>query len=124
MVDELSAAPKSPRRALAGQALRRLRPSRAVGPLGQRVEYLESASLGIHDALQRESREVPFYVFGHSHGAQHLPLGFGPGAPRYLNSGTWSAIVSPRMDTMRVIHPTFVHIAPSRDGSQIGRAHV
>lgn len=83
-IDSLSAAPKEPQRVLASQVLHRLTPSRAMGPLGRRVKYLEDASIGIHEALRRERRDVPFYVFGHSHGAQHLPLDFGPTAPQYL----------------------------------------
>lgn len=116
-IDSLSAAPKEPQRVLASQVLHRLTPSRAIGPLGRRVKYLEDASIGIHEALRRERRDVPFYVFGHSHGAQHLPLDFGPTAPQYLNSGTWSSIVSPTSETLRTMLPTFVHITADDDGS-------
>jgi UDP-2,3-diacylglucosamine pyrophosphatase LpxH len=116
-IDALSAAPREPQRALASQVLHRMTPSRAIGPLGRRVKYLEDASIGIHETLQRERRDVPFYVFGHSHGAQHLPLDFGPTAPQYLNTGTWSSIVSPTSDTLRTMLPTFVHITAADDGS-------
>jgi UDP-2,3-diacylglucosamine pyrophosphatase LpxH len=116
-IDALSAASKEPKHALASQVLHRLTPSRAIGPLGRRVKYLEDASIDIHETLRRERRDVPFYVFGHSHGAQHLPLDFGPKSPQYLNTGTWSSIVSPTTDPLRTILPTFVHITAPDDGS-------
>lgn len=116
-IDALSAAPRKPQRALTSQAIHRMIPSRATGPLGRRVKYLEDASIGIHETLHLERRDVPFYVFGHTHGAQHLPLDFGPTAPQYLNTGTWSSIVRPTSETLRTILPTFVHITVPDDGS-------
>jgi UDP-2,3-diacylglucosamine pyrophosphatase LpxH len=116
-IDALSSAPKQPERVLASQVLHRMTPSRTIGPLGRRVKYLEDASIAIHETLRQERRDVPFYVFGHSHGAQHLPLDFGPTAPQYLNSGTWSSIVSPTSETLRSLLPTFVHITAPDDGS-------
>jgi hypothetical protein len=85
--------------------------------MGRRVKHLEDASIAIHETLRQERRDVPFYAFGHSHGAQHLPLDFGPTAPQYLNSGTWSSIVSPTSETRRSLLPTFVHITAPDDGS-------
>lgn len=38
---------------------------------------------------------VPAYVFGHTHRAERCPLTDEPGAPVYLNSGTWTPIVPP-----------------------------
>jgi UDP-2,3-diacylglucosamine pyrophosphatase LpxH len=116
-IDAFSAAPKEPQHVVASQVLHRLSPSRAIGPLGRRVKYLEDASIDIHETLRRERGDVPFYVFGHSHGAQHLPLDFGPTAPQYLNTGTWSSIVSPSSETLRTLLPTFVHITAPDDGS-------
>jgi hypothetical protein len=116
-IDAVSAAPTEPHRALVSQALHRMTPSRAIGPLGRRVKYLEDASIGIHETLHLERRDVPFYVFGHSHGAQHLPLDFGPTAPQYLNTGTWSSVVRPTSETLRTMLPTFVRITAPDDGS-------
>ncbi len=36
---------------------------------------------------------VPAYVFGHTHESERSPLGEEPGAPVYLNSGTWTPVV-------------------------------
>lgn len=47
--------------------------------------------------------------FGHTHAAQNLPLGYGTGAPQYLNTGTWACHPT-AAETVRTIRPTFVHL--------------
>ncbi len=54
--------------------------------------------------------------FGHTHAAQNLPLGYGTGAPQYLNTGTWVCLTPPAAETVRTIQPTFVHLTAARDG--------
>jgi UDP-2,3-diacylglucosamine pyrophosphatase LpxH len=88
-----------------------------LSPTGRHVMYLQRAAMRIHDLLEREGAAVPYYVFAHTHAAQHLPLGFGPGAPQYLNTGTWSCLAPPAAETLRTIRPTFVHVMPARDGA-------
>ena len=101
----------------AAGALRVLRKGLPTPPTGRRVMYLQRAAMDIHDLLVKEGSGVPYYVFGHTHAAQHLPLAFGAGAPQYLNTGTWGCLAPPAADTLRTIRPTFVHLVPARDGS-------
>lgn len=49
--------------------------------------YLPPAAAAVHDLMARNQLAVPFYAFGHTHTAMHVPLGTGAS---YLNSGTWS----------------------------------
>lgn len=88
------------------------------GPTGRRTNYLAPAAARIHRLLAAHGQAVPCYVFGHSHGAQHLPLGFGAGAPQYLNAGTWSCIVPPDSDAVRLLRPTFVRIESDPGGGE------
>jgi hypothetical protein len=46
----------------------------------------------IHDILRAAQHDVPYYVFGHTHIAERLPLCSTAVTPYYLNSGTWTAI--------------------------------
>ncbi len=64
-----------------------LRP--AAHPLG----YLHRAALSIHRILRKEGKEVPVYVFGHTHNAEQYPLVLDGAYPRYLNTGTWTPVV-------------------------------
>ena len=99
-----------------------LRKGLPSSPTGRHVLYLQRAAMRIHDLLAEEGAAVPFYVFAHTHAAQHLPLDFGVGAPQYLNTGTWSCLAPPAAETLRTLRPTFVHIIPGRDGSPpVGR---
>ena len=101
----------------AAGALGVLRKGLPSSPTGRHVMYLQRAAMGIHDLLAKEGSSVPYYVFGHTHAAQHLPLAFGVDAPQYLNTGTWGCLAPPAADTLRTIRPTFVHIVPARDGA-------
>lgn len=101
----------------AAGALAHLRRGLPLSPTGRHVKYLQRAAMRIHDLLAAEGASVPYYVFAHTHAAQHLPLAFGAGAPQYLNTGTWSCLAPPAAETLRTIRPTFVHIVPGRDGS-------
>jgi UDP-2,3-diacylglucosamine pyrophosphatase LpxH len=63
---------------------------RSPDPLWQpadRAAYLRSAWPAIHHLLRAAGQAVPFYVFGHTHHAEELPLV--DGTARYLNTGTW-----------------------------------
>lgn len=100
----------------AAAALAVVRKGLPLSPTGRHVQYLQRAAMRIHELLDREGSAVPYYVFAHTHAAQHLPLGFGAGAPQYLNTGTWACLAPPAAETLRTIRPTFVHIAPARDG--------
>lgn len=101
----------------AAAALAHLRKGLPLSPTGRHVKYLQRAAVATHDLLEAEGVSVPYYVFGHTHAAQHLPLAFGARAPQYLNTGTWSCLAPPAAETLRTIRPTFVHIVPARDGS-------
>lgn len=87
-----------------------------LSPTGRHVMYLQRAAARIDALLAAEGRAVPAYVFGHTHAAQHLPLRFGPGAPQYLNTGTWACLAPPAAETLRTIRPTFVHLTAAREG--------
>lgn len=70
---------------LVRKALRRPGPSAPAHSLG----YLHGGAQRTHDVLRRAGLAVPFYVFGHTHLAESLPLD-GAG---YLNCGTWSPFI-------------------------------
>jgi hypothetical protein len=101
----------------AAGAMAFLRKGLPLSPTGRHVMYLQRAAARIDELLAEEGANVPYYVFAHTHAAQHLPLGFGAGAPQYLNTGTWACLAPPAADTLRTIRPTFVHIMPGRDGA-------
>ncbi len=101
----------------AAAAVSHLRKGLPLSPTGRHVTYLQRAAMRIDELLSSEGMNVPFYVFAHTHAAQHLPLEFGAGAPQYLNTGTWSCLAPPAAETLRTIRPTFVHIVPARNGS-------
>lgn len=61
-------------------------------PADQAV-YLRRAWPAIHRVLGAAGQSVPFYVFGHTHLAEALPLA--DGTARYLNTGTWRASTGP-----------------------------
>lgn len=46
--------------------------------LGHRSANLERAAVSVHRLLRRAGLAVPYYVFGHDHRPQHLPLQVGP----------------------------------------------
>jgi UDP-2,3-diacylglucosamine pyrophosphatase LpxH len=52
--------------------------------------YLHRASLAIHGLLEAERKDVPFYVFGHAHTADRIPLVAHAATPCYLNAGSWT----------------------------------
>jgi hypothetical protein len=65
---------------------------RRCGPLWQPADqaaYLRRAWPAIHHVLGGAGQAVPFYVFGHTHLAEELPLA--DDTARYLNTGTWRA---------------------------------
>lgn len=63
---------------------------RAALPSAGSATYLHRAALDIHRVLQLPGQEVPFYVFGHAHRAERVPLVPGAAVPVYLNSGSWT----------------------------------
>jgi UDP-2,3-diacylglucosamine pyrophosphatase LpxH len=64
---------------------------REPGPAAGSSTYLLRATLEIHRVLQVSGHEVPFYVFGHAHRAEQMPVVPGVAVPVYLNSGSWTA---------------------------------
>ena len=46
----------------------------------------------IHRLLSAQARDVPFYVFGHSHISERRVMVPGQSTPLYLNAGTWSQL--------------------------------
>jgi UDP-2,3-diacylglucosamine pyrophosphatase LpxH len=56
--------------------------------------YLRAAAERIDAILRAEGRNVPFYLFGHTHSPEQFPLDDAPIPPRYINSGTWTPVVS------------------------------
>ncbi|HUR19140.1 MAG TPA: hypothetical protein VMZ51_09445, partial [Acidimicrobiales bacterium] len=90
----------------AAAAVSHLRKGLPLSPTGRHVTYLQRAATRIHDLLEADGAGVPYYVFAHTHAAQHLPLGFGADAPQYLNTGTWSCLAPPAAETLRTIRPT------------------
>lgn len=102
--------PRGWARALAAAGTVAITRSPEAGPTGRKTSYLPSAAARIHRLLTSVGHQVPCYVFGHNHAAQHLPLELGAGAAQYLNAGTWSCVVPPGSDPVRLLHPTFVRI--------------
>lgn len=68
----------------AGRALRRDRP--LIRP-ADRSAYLRRVVPHLDATLAGAGCQVPFYVFGHTHFAEEVPL---PHGARYLNAGTWA----------------------------------
>jgi hypothetical protein len=60
--------------------------------------FMLDAARTVAGELARAGRAAPFLVFGHTHIAADTALGREPGAPRYLNAGTWSTLVRPGRD--------------------------
>ena len=90
-LDRLSAtSPSAIAWRLARLTARSLGPSRPAAP-----PYMVAAARAVHRELAAGGQDVPFYVFGHTHVADDRPLMRAPGAPRYLNPGTWSTFVEP-----------------------------
>jgi UDP-2,3-diacylglucosamine pyrophosphatase LpxH len=63
-----------------------------VQPPGRSSAYLRRVVPAIHDILRAAQQDVPYYVFGHTHIAERLPLCSTAVTPCYLNSGTWTPI--------------------------------
>jgi UDP-2,3-diacylglucosamine pyrophosphatase LpxH len=70
------------------------RRGRRGGPVIRPGGYLRTAAEQIDAILRAEGRNVPFYLFGHTHSPEQFPLDDTPRPPRYINSGTWTPIVS------------------------------
>lgn len=82
--------PASPARRLLRRAAER---TGALEPPA--LPYMAAAARRVHGLLAAAGAAVPFYVFGHTHGADERALDEGPRAPRYFNTGTWSLAVRP-----------------------------
>jgi UDP-2,3-diacylglucosamine pyrophosphatase LpxH len=54
--------------------------------------YMPRAARALNRILSSEEKQVPNYVFAHTHAAAQIPLGSANGQPVYLNAGTWSSI--------------------------------
>ncbi len=55
----------------------------------RRSRYLYQAARAIHDVLASVGHQVPFYVFGHTHHAEVIPLSSADQPPFYVNCGSW-----------------------------------
>ena len=60
--------------------------------------FMLEAARGVSGVLAQAGAPTAFYVFGHTHVAEDRLLADRPGAPRYLNAGTWSTMVRPGRD--------------------------
>ncbi len=58
-------------------------------PSQRSSDYLRHIPLAIHRLLEAENKAVPYYVFGHTHIAEHFPLLPRCRLPAYFNCGTW-----------------------------------
>ena len=80
--------------------------------------YLRAAAERIEAILRDEGRNVPFYLFGHTHSPEQFPLDDTPIPPRYINSGTWTPIVSTGFELLSEREQfTFVQILRDPAGS-------
>jgi hypothetical protein len=88
------------RRGALGAAMGRMRPNaEALRPDG----YMLETARRIHKVLAFAGVASPFYVFAHTHIPADEPLSAEPGAPRYLNPGTWSSLTRGRADGLRFL---------------------
>lgn len=84
--------------------------------------FLFNAALRIHAALRQAGHSVPVYIMGHTHEAEQHPLEEGS-FPRYINSGTWTPILSNTFDLLGERERlTFVEI--TRDDSGRVESHL
>jgi UDP-2,3-diacylglucosamine pyrophosphatase LpxH len=60
--------------------------------------FMLGGARAVAGELARAGTPAPFLVFGHTHVAADTALGREPGAPRYINAGTWSTLVRPGGD--------------------------
>src|SRR6184192_1412915 len=67
---------------------RLLRQAMLVRPPERSSAYLRTAVPVIHGLLHTAKQDVPYYVFGHTHIAERIPLVSTAATPCYLNSGT------------------------------------
>jgi hypothetical protein len=80
-------------------------------------DYAYRAARELHKLLGSARKSVPFYVLGHTHIAEALPLDKDDSGPRYLNPGTWTAMVYPEPGTgKRAVRLTFVEITRESSG--------
>jgi UDP-2,3-diacylglucosamine pyrophosphatase LpxH len=79
--------------------------------------FLFNAALRIHACLRQAGHSVPVYVMGHTHEAEQHPLEE-DSFPRYINSGTWTPILSNTFDLLGERERlTFVEITRGEGGS-------
>ncbi len=55
----------------------------------RRASYLQRVARAIHDILVTSGHGVPYYIFGHTHRPQMVPLFAGEPSAWYVNSGSW-----------------------------------
>jgi UDP-2,3-diacylglucosamine pyrophosphatase LpxH len=80
-------------RALALAGALAWRERQAFLPATDQRGYLLTAAEKVHELLTLGGHQVPVYVFGHTHAADHARLGSDDDSPHYFNSGTWTPIV-------------------------------
>ncbi len=83
-------------------------------------QYLPRAAGAIHGVLASAGASVPYYVFGHTHAAEELPLAPQASVPMYLNTGTWSPYVRPgveRRPSSPLLTCVHIHAAHGADPS-------
>lgn len=92
----------------AGTVIRQARRPWKLAP--RTSSYMYSAAQAIHNLLEAEENDCPYYVFGHTHIAEELPLGFNASSPMYLNPGTWTKMVYPPPEEGHIVRFPFVQI--------------
>lgn len=78
------------------------RERRLLRPATDTRSYLLVAAGRIHKLLSQHGKQVPAYVFGHTHTAERAPLtdGDSDNGPSYLNTGTWTPLVPDTFDLL------------------------
>jgi UDP-2,3-diacylglucosamine pyrophosphatase LpxH len=91
-----------------------------VQPPARSSAYLRGVVPAIHEILRAAQQDVPYYVFGHTHIAERLPLCSTAVTPCYLNSGTWTPIAP----TAAGHHQRFTCVRISREPGVAPVAHL
>jgi hypothetical protein len=92
--------------------------SRPLRSAAQSPDYLVRAVQIIDRLLHTEHKNVPYYVFGHTHAAEHIPIGNDLRPAHYLNTGAWTSKASHAADRPgRHQRLTFVQIIHERESA-------
>ena len=75
----------------------------------------EAAAAAIHDLLLAEQKEVPFYIFGHTHRPAWTMVPATGSTLHCFNTGSWSTVPRPPTGERPVYRYTFVEIRRDHD---------